>query len=260
MKRKTTATGVLVNLLFLFCLAAIAVMIGTIALGKKIEALRNQQNSGLVAAVIKPKIELLPVSTATVSSVMVSPGTPVTQGQVLVTLTNASLTGRIAALSKFPNDSGAVAKLAAARAQLNALTVRAPDNGVVGTIYIAPGSSVDQATPILDIYTDHDVRLYAQLTLTDYQHLRSIHGLVAYSERLHRSFPVQLGSLNPSEEANPANSQPKVGLYLQLTDPLSAPKLLDNEALQLRPARPPNTAVGPLDILSDFWKQVRSST
>jgi multidrug resistance efflux pump len=259
-KRKTTKTGMLVNLIFLLCLGAITVMIGTIALGKKIEALRNQQNSGLVAAVVKPKIELLPISTATVDNVMVSPGAHVATGQVLVTLTNASLTARIAALSKFPNISSAVTKLAAAQAQLKALTVRAPNNGVVGPIYIAPGSSVDQSTPILDMYTDHDVRLYAQLTLTDYQHLRSIHGLVAYSARLHRSFPVQLGSLNPTEDANPGDSQPRLGMYLQLTDPTVAPTLLNNEALQLRPATPPSAAVGPLDVLSDFWKQVRSST
>jgi hypothetical protein len=71
---------------------------------------------------------------------------------------------------------------------------------------------------------------------------------------------VQVGSLSPTEDINPVDQQPRLGLYLQLQDPRNAPKLLNNEALQLRPARAPNTAVGPLDILSDFWKQVQSST
>jgi multidrug resistance efflux pump len=260
MRRRTSKTGFLVNVIFFLALAGITVMIGTIALGKKIEQLRNAQDSGLVAAVVKPKIQILPLSTASVTTVLVSPGSPVTQGQILVTLANNALSARIAALSKFSNESSAAAKLAAAQEQLKALTVRAPNDGIVGDIYIAPGSSVDPSTPILDIYTDHNVRLYSQLTLAQYQHLRTFRGLVAYSQRLHQNFSVQMGSLSPSEDSTPADSEPKIGLYLWLANPTSAPKLLNNEALQLRPARVLNTAIGPLDILSDFWKQVRSST
>jgi multidrug resistance efflux pump len=259
-KRASSRTGWLVNAVFFLCVGGIAVMIGTIALGKKVQALRDQQNSGLVAAVVKPKIELLPITTGSVTNVMVSPGTSVTRGQVIVTLANASLSAKIAALSKYKNDSSAAAKLAVADEQLRGLTIRAPSAGVVGEIFIAPGSSVNQSTPILDIYSEQNVRLYSQLTLTEYQHLRAIRGLVAYSERLRTSFPVQIGSLSPTEDPTPTNTDPKLGLYLWLSNQASSPKLLNNEGLQLQPARPPNTAVGPLDILSDFWKQVQSST
>lgn len=249
----------LVNFIILSVVVTMAIAIATIALTKKVNENAHRYNNQITATVIKPAIPVVSLTGGVVEKINVSTGQLIKKGDTLIILTNQDLQAQISALSKYKDNVSAQTQLSLAKQQLQNLTIKSPENGVVGEINVVTGSTVQSYTPLLTIYSNTNAKLLAKLTTGEYQVIAQLHKVKVYDSRLNQSFYVLPDLLNPSEEISAINfEEKKIGQYFKFSNPENAEGLLNNEDLMLEFGQSTNKIMRPIDYFANFWNNLLS--
>lgn len=245
----------IVNSFFLLLICAVALTISTISLTMKYNRFQDQYVNGIKATVIKTVIPVTSLTKGVVKKVYVQVGTEVKKGDMLVEIDNPLTRDLIRALQQFQDNVSAQTEARTAQASLRYFTITSPTDGVVGNVFITEGIPVDETTKIIEIYSNANAKLLANLTMDQYVTVQHMNSVEAYSERLNQNFIVKPNILKPEQENALELSEKKIGLYLTLSNASDAANLINNEDLVLH-LRPLNSFIRPVDYIIKFWNNV----
>ena len=250
--------SIVLNILFFTIVTVLAVSVATIALTKKVNEYRAENTSDITGAVEKQIIPILAFSEGIVISIEVKTGDKVKKNQVLVKIDNPMLKSKVKSLKEFKDNVSAQTEAKVAEEELKNLTIVSPVNGVVGEITISKGGPVDDLSNVMEIYSSENVRLLANLTVEEYQHVQKLQKIRAYSSRLNQSFPIKAEKLKPEAEADKDVDTKKLGLYFTFTDKNDAASLIHNEDLELKFTTVEDQVQKPIDFFVNFWNGLLS--
>lgn len=249
---------VIMNFLFYSIVILIAIIISSIALTKKVDDYRLQNQQGISGTVVKQQIPVLAFEPGVIEKLDVTTGDKVTKGDVIVLMDNPDLLTQVNTLEQFKNNSSAQTEAQVGEQQLNNLTIKAPVDGIIGPIEVAQGTPIQSLTKLLTIYSNIDIKLLVYLDESEYAALQQIRGIRAYSPRLNQSFNITPDVLSPHEEKLSPTTSKKIGLYFKFDNPIEAQSLLDNEDLQLDLTNKLVVSYEPLILFVNFWNHFLS--
>ncbi|HZE87504.1 MAG TPA: biotin/lipoyl-binding protein [Methylomirabilota bacterium] len=246
---------VITNILFLFTVIIVACIIATMALVKKIDKDNTQYNNGLEGTVIKQSVPILALSSGVVKKIYVRPGDTVRKNDLLVELDNPVLAGKIQALQNYPNNVSAQTEAKVAQEEVKGWKLYAPTDGVVTDIFVNEGSPVQELMKIINLYSNDNILLLANLSNDQYASVQQLHQTSAYSQRLNQNFAIDPDILQPDEKVNNFNEK-KIGLYFRFKDEQEAQSLLNNEDLDLHINEQSTQITKPIDYVVRFWNSL----
>ncbi len=244
----------IINTLYFSLIIILAFSISTIALTRKVNESRAYTNN-LEGSVTKQKVVVLTLTQGIVDTITVQSGQHVKKGDVLVKMSNPVLQSNLKVYEGRVNNESAQTEANIAKVSIENLTVKAPVDGVVGELYTAEGSSVEEFSKIMLIYSSDDVRLQTELTGDQYQTIQKRSQVNAYSSRLNKNFIIVPGLLKADEKTPTGPNEKKIGLYFTFKDNAQATDLLNNEDLQINLEDTTKTRK-PIDIATDFWNGI----
>lgn len=247
-----------VNTLYFIIVIALAFSISTIALTRKVNQSKIYVNN-LKGSVVKEKVIVLTLSRGIIDKVNVKSGQTIKKGDVLIKMTNPILENNYKILQKQTNNQSAQTEASIAKINLDNLTITSPVDGVVGEVFTSEGSSVNEFTKVLLIYSASDIRLQTDLTAEQYQKIQKLAQVNAYSSRLNQNFIITPGLLKAEEKTPKEIAEKKIGLFFTFKDNKQAVALLNNEDLHIN-LEENAMANKPLSIFTDFWNGLLGKT
>ncbi|HWY79531.1 MAG TPA: HlyD family efflux transporter periplasmic adaptor subunit [Candidatus Sulfotelmatobacter sp.] len=215
--------SVIINALYLITIIFIVIMVTVTALLNKTNLALQTKTNLLTGNVVKQDIPILATGSATLQDFIVEDGQHVEPGDKLFSWSQTINATTIASQ-----------------------TVTAPTAGIVKFTKLKPGDTVQANWKIIDIYTDDGPRLLVYLTQDQYNSIRNIANLQAYSTRLDQSLTV-VPKMFQADTVNNGTAQEKIGVYFDFRDAQYATSLLQNESLKLLLPQP--KTVGVTDML-----------
>lgn len=252
--RKFLAT--ILNILFIILVIIISLSIAGIALTKKVDDYLTQYKYSLSGSVVKQAIPVMSYTKGVIEKINVKIGDEVKKGDVLVVLSNPALQGELGALKQFPSNVSAQTQAKVDEQQLKALTITAPDSGIVGDIAVSEKYSVDSFTKLLTLYSNKNIQFLANLTIDQYQAVKHSSKIEAYSPRLGQNFAITPSIVNPNIKQPLNFDQKKISLYFNFNNQDEAISLLNNEDLYLRLTNNTQSYTKPLDFIVNFWNSI----
>lgn len=240
-----------INVFFFLFVIIIAFSISTIALTRKVNEAKSFTNN-LTGVVVKEKVVVLTFTQGIIDNINVKTGQSVKKGDLLVKMTNPVLEKNYKVYQERLNNESAQTEASIAKVNLENLTIKSPVDGVVGDIYTSEGSSVNEFSKVLLIYSSSEIRLQAELTTTQYQKIQKLAQINAYSSRLNQDYEIIPGLLKAEEKSPTSIAEKKVGLFFTFKNNDHAAALLNNEDLKINLDGNDQTTK-PLDIFTDFW-------
>ncbi len=246
--------SVFLNIFFFTIIIVLAFTVATIALTRKVNEYSHRYNQSIKGSVIKQVIPVLASGKGMVKKIYVKTGQEIKKDDLLVTLDNEALAGKIDVLKQFKDNTSAQTEAKIAEQELGNLKITAPVDGMVGDIVITEGSPIESLNKILTLYADDNVRLLAQLDVDQYQTIKRLHEVRAYSERLNQSFYIIPDILNPNVSTPETPLDPKkIGLFFKFQNKIDAVSLLNNEDLTLQLDTQNEKVNKPIDYFVNFW-------
>lgn len=240
-----------INTLYFVIVVALAFSISTIALTRKINQEKIYINS-LRGSVVKEKVVILTLTRGIVDKIHVKNGQTVKKGETVISMSNPILENNYKILQEQRDNRSAQTEASIAKINIDNLTITSPVDGVVGELYTSEGSSVNEFTKVMLIYSADDIQLQADLTAAQYQKIQSLTQINAYSQRLNQNFIITPGLLKADEKTPQGIAEKKIGLYFTFKDNKQATALLNNEDLHI--TLEDNTMTNrPLTIFTEFW-------
>jgi multidrug efflux pump subunit AcrA (membrane-fusion protein) len=240
-----------INTLYFLFVIALALAISTIALTKKVNQSKAYVNN-LKGSVVKEKVVVLTLTRGIIDTLYVKNGQIVKKGDIIVKMSNPVLESNYKVYQQRTNNESAQTQANIAKVSLENLTIKAPVDGVVGELYAAEGSSVDEFSKIIILYSSDDIRLQADLTAEQYQRIQKLAKVTAYNTRLNQSFVLKPGLLKAEEKSPTGASEKKIGLYFTFENDDQAAALVNNEDLTINLEDDTHTRK-PVDLFIDFW-------
>jgi hypothetical protein len=198
-------------------------MLTTTAFMKKVATFSNTQPAQAIGKVVKEDVPVSATSSGILKQVDVQDGDHVTSGQELMTYYLAG--------NKSPQ------------------IIKAPESGIIRRTSLTGGDVIEPQWKILTIYKDNKARLLVYLTEDQYNQIKKLNHLQAYSKRLDQAFAVSPKVLQ-ADVQDTENVQEKIGVYFEFEDPTEVTSLLHNESLSL--ILPKQKTPKITDILSNF--------
>ncbi len=241
-----------INLFYFVFVIALALAISTIALTRKVNESKMFINN-LGGSVVKQKVTILTLTRGIIDHINVKNGQIVKKGDILVKMSNPILENnyKIYKESAYTNQS-AQQQASIAKISLDSLTIKAPVDGVVGDVYASEGSSIDEFSKVMTIYSSSDIRLQAELTAAQYQAIQKLSAINAYSSRLNQNFVIVPGLLMENENTPTTVAEKKIGMYFTFKNNDQAAALLNNEDLQIS-LNDADQTDKPIAVFTDFW-------
>lgn len=245
----------ILNILFFSVVVISAFAVSTIALTKKVNEYRAQEQRGISATVIKQQLPIVSFSSGYVKKIYAKEGKEVKKNDLLVEIDNPVLKGKVLALQNYPDNVSAQTEAKVAEEEMKGLNVYAPVDGFVSDVAVTDGSPVETFSKLMTVYSNENVEVLADLTDDQYLQTQQMHELKVYSKRLNQDFVVVPDVLRPDTKTNGLQTK-QIGLYLVFKDPTAAKSLLNNEDVQLELNTTNDTARKPIDIFVDFWNSL----
>lgn len=240
-----------INTLYFTIVIALAFSISTIALTRKVNQEKIYINN-LRGSVVKEKVLILTLTRGIVDNIHVKNGQRIKKGDTLIKMSNPILENNYQILQKQADNQSAQTEASIAKINIDNLTIKSPVDGVVGELYTSEGSSVNEFTKVLLIYSASDIRLQADLTAAQYQKIQKFAEVNAYNTRLNQNFTIIPDLLKADEKTPQGIAEKKIGLYFVFKNSTQAASLLNNEDLHI--VLEENTITNsPLSIFTDFW-------
>lgn len=247
----------LLNVVFFTVVLIMALSISTIALTKKVNDYRNENTTGVQGTVIKQVVPVLSFTKGVVRTVNVKVGQEIKKDEVLVEMDNPLLRSKVKTLEKFPNNLSAETEAEVGREELKTLTITSPVDGFIGEIQVTEGSVTENLAPVVTIYAHQDIRVLVELSSKEYQAIKNLSEIKAYSERLNQTFVLKPDILKPDESTEAKTQEKKIGLYFTIKNTQDAKYLLNNEDLDLYVDDSNEERIArPIDIVVNFWNNV----
>src|SRR5579859_723995 len=115
----------ILNTIFLLFIVCIAIVIATLALTKKVNEYKQQNNNGITATVVKQEVPVLSFSKGIVKKIYVKVGQQVKKDDLLVEVDNPVLQGEVNVLKTFADNVSAQTQAKVAQEELNNLNIKA---------------------------------------------------------------------------------------------------------------------------------------
>lgn len=244
-----------INTIYFILVIAIAFGISTLALTRKVNQSQTSLNS-LSGSVVKEKVVVLTLTRGIIDVVNVKNGQPVKKGDILVKMSNPVLENNYKVYQERTDNESAQTEANIAKVSLDNLTIKSPVDGVIGELYTAEGSSVDEFSKVVLIYSSNEIRLESALTGPQYQKIQKLSKVNAYSARLNQDFTIVPGLLKAEGKTTTGNEK-KIGLYFSFANDKQAAALVHNEDLTITLEDNSKTRK-PIDIFIDFWNGLLS--
>ncbi len=196
-------------MLYLITIIFVVIMITTTAFMKKLNTLETQQQNQVIGKVVKEDNPVIATTAATLKDITVSDGQHVQSGDILFSY-----------YQKSSNDN------------LEVETVKSPAAGIVKTGSLQSGNAVQPEWKIMDIYQDDNPRLLTYMTEDQYNQIKRLSQMQAYSHRLDQAFTVT-PKLLQADAQDTGEAQQKIGVYFEFIDAPRSVSLLNNEQLVL---------------------------
>jgi multidrug resistance efflux pump len=241
----------LINTFYFIFVIALAFSISTIALTRKVNESKAFINN-LNGSVVKEKVVVLTLTQGIIDKINVKNGQTIKKGDILVKMSNPILEDTYKVYQQQINNESAQTEANLTKTRLENLTIKSPVDGVVGELYASEGSSVNEFSKVLLIYSSSEIRLQADLTTTQYQKIQKLSQVNAYSSRLNQNYEIVPGLLKAEEETPTEVAEKKIGLFFTFKNNAQATALLNNEDLHIN-LEDSDITNKPLDIFTDFW-------
>lgn len=246
---------VLINICFFGSIVCISLIIATLSLTKKINNDAIQYDKGITASVVKQQVPILSFSTGIVKKMHVRIGQKVKKNDLLLELENPLLEGKIQALQSHKDNLSAQTEADVAKEEMKTFEIYSPINGVVTDMYVSVGAPVQSLTKLLNLYSDDNIELLANLSDSEYQAIQQLPEIKAYSKRLNQEFIIQPDILQPNETVNQLDKK-QIGLFFSFKDKEGAQSLLENEDVSLQLQQTNTHIEKPIDYIVNFWNRV----
>ncbi len=243
----------LLNTVFFTLVVLLAFSVATIALTRKVNRYRSQFQQGLKVTVIKNEVPILAYTRGVVKKIPAKVGMEVKKNSVLAQLDNPALRSKIDVLGVYEDNVSAQTEAKVAEEELKNLVVKAPVSGVIAEVHVAEGSPVETFSEFMSMYSHDDTRLLALLSVQQYQMIKRLPEVRAYSPRLNQNFILKPSILSPTEKESGEFREKKIGLYFKLANEQDASSLLHNEDLDVFLESSGNKIMKPVDYFIDFW-------
>lgn len=240
-----------INLFYFVFVIALALSISTIALTRKVNESKIFTNN-LNGSVLKQKVVVVALTRGIIENINVKSGQAVKKGDVLVKMSNPILENNYKILKQNENNQSAQAQASITKVSIDNLTIKAPVDGIIGDLYTAEGSSIEEFAKVMLIYSSSDIRLQAYVTAAQYQAMQKLSLINAYSSRLNQNFVIVPGLMQADEETPKSVEEKRIGLYFTFKNNDQATALLNNEDLQINLDINDQT-VKPIDVFTNFW-------
>lgn len=244
--------GIILNTLFFTVVVVIAFTIATVAITKKVNEARLQYSDGLKGTVVKQVVPVLAFSRGIVKAIHVKVGQEIRKDDLLIELENPVLAGKIKALENYPDNISAKTESTVAQEEIKGLKIYSPANGVVTDILVTEGSPVEDLAKLINVYSNENIMLVANLTDDQYLAIQQLHEARAYSRRLNQHFIVQPDILKPDVKGVETGEK-KIGLFFTFKDKQEATSLLNNEDLDMLLVQNDSKITKPVDYIVNFW-------
>lgn len=198
-----------INTLYLITIIFVVIMITTTTFMKKLNTLENVQQNQVIGKVVKEDSPMIATTAATLKEITVTDGQHVQNGDILFSY-----------YQKSANDN------------LEVETVKSPAAGVIRRTSLQNGDAIQPEWKVMDIYQDNNPRLLTYVTEDQYNQIKKLNQLQAYSHRLDQAFTVT-PKLLQADAQDTGDAQQKIGVYFEFIDIPQSVSLLNNEQLTL---------------------------
>lgn len=238
MNLKNTKENV-INSIYLVAIFVFALLVSTQALARKVNTYQTMTNP-ILFYVDKHDISVASGVSGRVNEVLVSLGSHVNKGDLLVKIDREAFDGKMKALEEVAaNNLSARTELDVLRKQSESFNIYATQDGVIYKINATEGSYVQPGAEVVVLFADKDAHLLSNVTPAQYGELQARNKISIYSARLKQSFSVKLsgiGKVTDDYEFLDSKTTKKVRKYeliFDFEDADTGAVFIEQESLQL---------------------------
>ncbi len=257
-KKDTKIRENIVNGIVFVVVFAVALIITTQALARKVNSYQTMDNS-ISFSVEKQKINVVSIVSGKIKEIKVSPGEHVNKGDLLVSLDMSEYNRKIDVL-KAMSDSNLSAKteLNTLLSQKEYFNVYAPQDGVVSEISITKGSYIPGGTKVMTLFSDYDAQVIAYITPVQYEEIQNKEKIRVYSDRLEQAFELKLNGVGKmtTDYESFGNNGPKISKYelvFQFTNPDDGAVFIEGESLHFINITNDEGVKRPSEKIKNLW-------
>lgn len=226
-------------------------IISTLALTRKV----NRFKDGPIFEVFEVDKEEVVISTAVdgnVKAVLVEEGEHVKVGDILVELSDDSLLDRLEVLESFSDENlSAKTEAELLKSTTADFVVRAPRDGVVKEVLIAPGSAVSSNSKAMTLYADTGADVVTFMSKDSLRGIQKSSEVEVYSPRLEQYFTLTYKGVNQAVEG----SESEYKAYFSFVNEDSSSYFFDGEKLQKTQAGG-DDLVSPSEFVAEIWNSL----
>lgn len=256
-KPKSSYRNFFINALYLFVVFAIALLIATQALVRRVNTYEVTKQP-LLFSVSKEKIEISNSVTGRVDQVAVNIGQHVTKGDLLVRLSDDSRAQKLNSLSEVSEENlSAKTEFELLKARASEYEIKAPRDGVVYQIHAAEGSFLNSSSPVLTLFADSNVKLVGNITPAQYAEIQKNKDLDVYANRFEQIYKVSfqgVGRVLPGTQYE----ESKYEVQFRFANADDGAAFIEGESLEVVSHAEDEQALRPSTRIANFWNKILS--
>jgi len=243
------------NALYFVVIFAIALAISTLALARRLNSYQAT-NTPFVLQLQKEEIQLTTTVAGQAKKILVVPGQHVKKGDLLIQLTDQATTVKIATLDKVSKDNiSAKTEAEVLKTLAPQFEIRAPKDGIVYKINVVEDAYVQSNTPVINMFSDDNVKLIGLVTQDQYIELIKQKRLDVFSIRREQIFSVKLDAVSRVIPATQSQAS-LYELYFQFVDPDDGASFIQGESVDVIAKSRDDATMKPSNIVTTFWNSL----
>lgn len=253
-----------VNGFFIVLIFVAVFFVTTQALVRKINTYMLAE-SLLFLTVDKPDVNISSTISGKADEILVRSGDHVSEGDVLVRLTDESIETRMEVLRDVASENlSARTELQLLRARLEEYDVKAPRDGVVYQMLITRGSFIQSGSIIATIFADDEIRLVGSIRPDQYSLIEKNRGITIFSPRLGQAYTALFHGVGKIKEDAPIITaegteiiqEEKYEISFSLKDEKQGISFIEGERLEVIPDNRGGDHMKPLNRLVRIWNSL----
>lgn len=242
----------LVNAGYFIVVFAIALAVSTMALTRRVNSYIST-HSPLLFTIQKQEIVITNATSGVLQKVYVVSGQHVKKGDLLAELSDQVSQQKLLALEKNSGQNvSAQTEAQVLKASISQSQIKAPHDGVVYQINALEGSYVNQASLLMTMFADDDVKIMGLVTNDGYDRLQRKKTFDVYSPRFGQTFTIVFEGAGKITEDKDTNEM-KYEVLFHFTDPTEGAAFIQGEGVEVVSESTSEDHFSPSGTVAKFW-------
>lgn len=252
MKKNTSVFARLLNFLYFTVVVIAAFSVSSLALARQVNTYQATKQP-ILFTVDKEDIVIATAVSGRIEEVLVHSGQHVKKDDLLVKISDESLTAKLDTLESVADENlSARTEANLLKSQQTLYEIRAPRDGVVYKIHAGEGAYLNTNTEIATLFADSNVKITGLVYTDQYAKIQKSKNVDLYSPRFQQIYSVTLegvGRVIPATQYEGSRYE----LQFRFTDANEGAAFIEGEGLEVLNTVQADTAIRPAERLTQFW-------